>query len=59
MVDGTQLTLDHYREGWGLLVSRGQTLFHAGRYHLQYKHPLSEGLAQFTGLKFTRITSGR
>ena len=24
-----------------------------------YKRPLSEGLAQFTGFKFTRITSGR
>ena len=41
------------------LVSRGQTLFRAGRYRLQYKRPLSEGLEQFTGLKFTRITSGR
>ena len=41
------------------LVLRGQTLFRAGRYRLQSKHPLSEGLAQFTDLKFTRATSGR
>ena len=33
------------------LVSRGQTLFCAGHYCLQYKRPLSKGLAQFTGLK--------
>ena len=33
------------------LVSRGQTLFRAGRYCLQYKRLLSEGLAQFTGLE--------
>ena len=36
------------------LVSHGQTLFRAGHYQLQYKHPRSEGLAQFTGLKFIR-----
>ena len=40
------------------LVSCGQTLFCAGHYRLQYKRPLSEGLAQFTGLKFTKATSG-
>ena len=34
------------------LVLRGQTLFHAGCYRLQYKCPRSEGLAQFTGSKF-------
>ena len=31
----------------------------AERYRLQYKRPLSGGLAQFTGLKFTRATSGQ
>ena len=41
------------------VVSRGQTLFRAGRYRLQYKRLLSEGLAQFTGLIFTKATSGR
>ena len=41
------------------LVSCGQTLFCAGHYRLQYKRPFSEGLAQFTGLKFTKATSGR
>ena len=41
------------------VVSLGQTLFRAGRYHLQYKRPLSGGLEQFTGLIFTRATSGR
>ena len=29
----------------------GQTLFRAGRYRLHYKRTLSEGLAQFTGLR--------
>ena len=41
------------------VISYGQTLFHAGRYCLQYKCPLSEILGQFTGLEFTRATSGR
>ena len=45
-------------DGWRL-VSRGQTLFRAGRYRLQYKHPLSEGQAQFTGLKFASAISDR
>ena len=40
------------------LVSRSQTLFRVGRHRLQYKCPRSKGLAQFTGLKFTRATSG-
>ena len=41
------------------LVLHGQALFRAEHYRLQYKCPLSEGLAQFTDLKFTRATTGR
>ena len=37
------------------MMSRGQTFFRAGRYRLQYKRALSEGLAQFTGLKIFDI----
>ena len=30
-----------------------------GHYHLQYKYPHSKGLAQFTDLNFTSVTSCR
>ena len=52
------LFCNHYDFVIVCIVSRGQTLFHAGHYRFHYKRPCSEGLEQFTGLKFTRATSG-
>ena len=41
--------------GQASVVSCGQTLSRAGRYHFQYIHQFCEGLAQFIDLKIFNI----